>query len=74
MINYLHKDTLDHILRHCKDLHFAIKGLQIEGEADDSGEKVYSAFVALRPYKEIDYDAFIREVEGFDGVINAFVR
>ena len=74
VINYLHKDTLDHILRHCKDLHFAIKGLQIEGEADDSGEKVYSAFVALRPYKEIDYDAFIREVEGFDGVINAFVR
>ena len=73
VINYLHKDTLDHILRHCKDLHFAIKGLQIEGEADDSGEKVYSAFVALRPYKEIDYDAFIREVEGFDGVINAFV-
>ena len=74
VINYLHKDTLDHILRHCKDLHFAIKGLQIEGEADDSGEKVYSAFVALRPYKEIDYDAFIREVEGFDGVLNAFVR
>ena len=74
VINYLHKDTLDHILRHCKDLHFAIKGLQIEGEADDSGEKVYSAFVALRPYKEIDYDAFIREVEGFDGVINAFVQ
>ena len=74
VINYRHKDTLDHILRHCKDLHFAIKGLQIEGEADDSGEKVYSAFVALRPYKEIDYDAFIREVEGFDGVINAFVR
>ena len=74
VINYLHKDTLDHILRHCKDLHFAIKGLQIEGEADDSGEKVYSAFVAFRPYKEIDYDAFIREVEGFDGVINAFVR
>ena len=74
VINDLHKDTLDHILRHCKDLHFAIKGLQIEGEADDSGEKVYSAFVALRPYKEIDYDAFIREVEGFDGVINAFVR
>ena len=74
VINYLHKDTLDHILRHCKDLHFAIKGLQIEGEADDSGERVYSAFVALRPYKEIDYDAFIREVEGFDGVINAFVR
>lgn len=74
VINYLHKDTLDRILRHCKDLRFAIKGLQVEGETDDDGDKVYSAFVSLRPYKEIDHAAFIREIESFDGVINAFIR
>lgn len=74
VINYLQKDTLDQILRYCKDRHFNIKGLQIESEADDTGEKVYSAFVSLRPYKEIDHEEFLQKVESYDGVLNAFIR
>ena len=74
IINYQHKETLDHILRYCKDRNIAIKALQIEGETDESGVKVYSAFVTLQPNAEIDHAEFVRKVESFDGVINAIVR
>ena len=47
IINYLHKDALDHILRFCKDQSIAIKGLQIESAQDDTGSNVYSAFLSL---------------------------
>jgi len=74
VINYQYKDTLDHILRFCKDRGIAIKSLQIESESDGAGSKVYSAFLTLQPLREIDHKAFIRRVESFDGVINAFIR
>ena len=72
VINYQYKDTLDHILRFCKDRGIAIKSLQIESESDGTGSKVYSAFLTLQPLREIDHKAFIRKVESFDGVINAY--
>ena len=74
VINYQYKDTLDHILRFCKDRGIAIKSLQIESESDGTGSKVYSAFLTLQPLREIDHKAFIRKVESFDGVINAYIR
>ena len=74
VINYQYKDTLDHILRFCKDRGIAIKSLQIESESDGTGSKVYSAFLTLQPLREIDHKAFIRKVEAFDGVINAYIR
>ena len=75
LINYTRKDSLDQILRYCKDRHFSIKGLQVESASDDeSGDKAYSALVSLRPYTEIDHEEFVRKVESFDGVINAFIR
>lgn len=74
VINYLKKETLDQILRYCKDRNIMIRGLQIEGERDETGAKVYSAFVSLRPYGEIDHAEFIRKIESFDGVINAFIQ
>ena len=74
IINYLKKETLDQILRYCKDRNIMIRGLQIEGERDDTGAKVYSAFVSLRPYGEVDHAEFIRKIEAFDGVINAFIQ
>ncbi len=74
IINYQHKETLDHILRYCKDRNIAIKALQIEGETDESGVKVYSAFVTLQPNNEVDHDGFVRKLESFDNVINAVIR
>jgi putative Mg2+ transporter-C (MgtC) family protein len=74
IINYKHKDTLDHILRYCKDHNIAIKALQIEGETDESGVKVYSAFVSLQPNTEVDHAEFVRKLESFDGVFNAVIR
>ena len=74
IINYQHKETLDHILRYCKDRNIAIKALQIEGETDESGTKVYSAFVTLQPNTEVDHDEFVRKLESFDNVINAVIR
>ena len=74
VINYQYKDTLDHILRFCKDRGIAIKSLQIESESDGTGSKVYSALLTLQPLREIDHKAFIRKVESFDGVINAYIR
>ena len=47
------KDTLDHVLRYCKDRGITIKDLQIEGERDDSGQNVYSAFISLQPNTEV---------------------
>ena len=73
-INYQHKETLDHILRYCKDRNIAIKALQIEGETDESGVKVYSAFVTLQPNNEVDHDGFVRKLESFENVINAVIR
>lgn len=74
VVNYTEKDTLDHVLRYCKDRGIAIKALQIEGERDDSGAKVYSALVSLQPSTEIDHAEFIRKVEAFDGVLSTVVR
>ena len=74
VVNYTEKDTLDHVLRYCKDRGIAIKALQIEGERDDSGAKVYSALVSLQPSTEVDHAEFIRKVEAFDGVLSTVVR
>ena len=74
VVNYTEKDTLDHVLRYCKDRGIAIKALQIEGERDDSGAKVYSALVSLQPSTEVDHAEFIRNVEAFDGVLSTVVR
>ena len=74
VINYQYKDTLDHILRFCKDRGISINSLQIESESDGADSKVYSAFLTLQPLREIDHKAFIRKVESFDGVINAYIR
>ncbi len=74
IVNYTQKDTLDHILRCCKDRNIAIKALQIEGARDDSGAKVYSAFISLQPSSEIDHAEFSRKVESFDGVLSAVIR
>ena len=74
VVNYTEKDTLDHVLRYCKDRGIAIKALQIEGERDDSGAKVYSALISLQPSTEVDHAEFIRKVEAFDGVLSTVVR
>lgn len=74
VVNYLRKDTLDHILRHCKNHNISIKELQVESESDEYDSKVYSAFISLRPYIEIDEEQFIRTIEEIDGVINAFIH
>lgn len=74
VVNYTEKDTLDHVLRYCKDRGIAIKALQIEGERDDSGAKVYSALISLQPSTEVGHAEFIRKVEAFDGVLSTVVR
>ena len=74
IINYLHKDALDHILRFCKDQSIAIKGLQIESAQDDTGSNVYSAFLSLQPNKEVNHKQFAQKLEAFDDVISVVVR
>ena len=74
VVNYQNKDTLDHVLRFCKDWGIAIKDLQIEGERDDSGQNVYSAFISLQPNTEVSHKDFAQKIESFDGVISTVVR
>ena len=74
VVNYQNKDTLDHVLRFCKDRGISIKDLQIEGERDDSGQNVYSAFISLQPNTEISHKDFSQKIESFDGVISTVVR
>ena len=74
VVNYTNKDTLDHVLRYCKDRGITIKDLQIEGERDDSGKNVYSAFISLQPNTEVPHKEFVQKVESFDGVLSAIVR
>ena len=74
VVHYTEKDTLDHVLRYCKDHNLIIKGLQIEGDRDESGAKVYSALISLQPTADIDHAEFVRRIEAFDGVLSAVVR
>lgn len=74
VVNYTNKDTLDHVLRFCKDNGIAIKDLQIEGERDDSGKNVYSAFISLQPNAEVSHKEFVMKIESFDGVLSSIVR
>ena len=74
IVNYRNKNSLDHVLRYCKDQNISIKGLQIEGARDESGQNVYSAFISLQPHSEVNHNEFVQRVDGFDGVISSVVR
>ena len=74
VVNYLNKDSLDHMLRFCKDRGIAIKALQIESARDESGANVYSAFINLQPNTEVNHREFIHRVEAIDGVLSVIIR
>ena len=74
VVNYLNKDSLDHMLRFCKDRGIAIKALQIESARDESGANVYSAFINLQPNTEVNHREFIHRIEAIDGVLSVIIR
>ena len=74
VVNYLNKESLDHVLRFCKDRGIAIKALSIESARDESGANVYSAFVTLQPTTEIEHREFVHRVEAIDGVLSVVIN
>ena len=74
VVNYLNKDSLDHVLRFCKDRGIAIKALQIESVRDESGVNVYSAFINLQPNTEVNHREFVHRIEAIDGVLSVIIR
>ena len=74
VVNYLHKDALDQVLRFCKDRNIAIKALQIESARDESGTNVYSAFLSLQPTTEVDHKEFVQRLEATKDVISVVIR
>ena len=73
-IVYLNKESLDHVLRFCKDRGIAIKALSIESARDESGANVYSAFITLQPTTEIEHREFVHRVEAIDGVLSVVIN
>ena len=74
VVNYLNKESLDHVLRFCKDRDIAIKALSIESARDESGANVYSAFITLQPTTEIEHREFVHRVEAIDGVLSVVIN
>ena len=74
VVNYLNKESLDHVLRFCKDRGIAIKALSIESARDESGANVYSAFITLQPTTEIEHREFVHRVEAIDGVLSVVIN
>ena len=69
-ILYNEKDSLDQVMRHCKDRHLSVKNLQIF--SDNEGEAKYTAVLELRNFGGRDLK--IDEIRMMPGIISASER
>lgn len=72
VINYDHKQALDHALRFLKDRGLAITALQISSSSDE-GIYVYSAVLSLRPSRNLSPELVMENISAMNGILAADV-
>ncbi|MBR0381665.1 MAG: MgtC/SapB family protein [Eubacterium sp.] len=70
VVQYTHKEALNHVLRYCKDTKMSITNLQITGNATLE-VPVYTAIVSLRPDGNISRGDFFSKLREKEGVVFA---
>ena len=65
---YNEKNSLDHVLRYCKDSHMSIINLKIH-TLEESGEANYAAEISLRG--TVMCDALVEKIHQMPGVVSA---
>lgn len=70
ILDYNHKESLDHVQRFCKDHNVAVTGLQITSNTEPS-QTGYSALISLRAHSNIDPDILTANIRAIPGVESA---
>ena len=72
-LHYSDKESLDHVIRGCRNHNLSVTSLQIVGKMEDD-PPVYDAKISFRAYKTIDIEAIMDYIEALPGVISVVLR